>query len=75
VDPVKQTKSVLSMSGPPTTEPWPYTTWNNPSGSPASASRSAAHSAVNGVWLSGLRTTALPASSAGMASEIVSTSG
>ena len=63
------------MIAVPITAPAPTTIWNRPSGRPASRSRSAVHSAVNGVWLSGLSTTALPASSAGTASETVSTSG
>ena len=51
------------------------TTCISPAGSPASSSSATAHSAVNGVWLSGLSTTALPASSAGMASEMAIISG
>ena len=49
----------------PTTEPDPVTTWNSPSGSPASSASSPSRIAVSGVSSAGLSTTALPAASAG----------
>ncbi len=49
----------------PATGPSPGSTWNSPSGSPASRASSASRRAVSGVVSAGLRRTALPAASAG----------
>ena len=49
----------------PATGPSPGSTWKTSSGSPASSASSASRSAVSGVSSAGLRTTALPAASAG----------
>ena len=67
VDPVKQT---LRTSGwvtnrSPTTEPLPGSTVKTPSGMPASRASSPSRIAVSGVSSAGLRTTVLPAASAG----------
>ena len=67
VEPVKQT---LRTSGWvtnrwPTTDPWPGSTVNTPSGIPASSASSASRIAVSGVISAGLSTTVLPAASAG----------
>src|ERR687885_640781 len=51
----------------PSSDPEPVTTWTRSGGRPASSSSAKPHSAVNGVWPSGLITTALPAASAGVA--------
>ena len=59
----------------PTTAPGPGTIAYSARGSPARYSSSAHASALYGVWLSGLHTTALPAISAGTASEAVSVIG
>ena len=74
-EPVNMMKSVCSMSGVPSSAPRPVTTWRRPCGSPASSSRPAAHSVLNGVEASGLITTPLPAASAGSASPIPSVNG
>ena len=67
VDPVKQILRTAGceMNRCPTTDPAPVTTWNTPSGSPASRASSASRSAVSGVSPAGLSTTVLPAASAG----------
>ena len=75
VDPVNIRYSVFSTRAVPTTEPGPGTTANRSRGSPAWYSRSTQASAQYGVWLSGLRTTALPASSAAIASDTASVIG
>ena len=67
MDPVKQT---LRTSGwvtnrSPTTDPLPGTTLRTPSGRPASTASSPMRIAVRGVSSAGLRTTVLPAASAG----------
>ena len=67
VEPVKQT---LRTSGwvtkrSPTTEPLPGTMVSTPSGRPASTASSPMRIAVSGVSSAGLRTTVLPAASAG----------
>ncbi len=67
VEPVNAILSTpgCSTSRCPTVEPGPTTTLTTPSGSPASAASSAKRSAVSGVSSAGLRTTVLPAASAG----------
>ena len=67
VDPVKTIlrTSGCSTSRCPTTEPLPGSTVNTSSGSPASSASSASRIAVSGVSSAGLRTTVLPAASAG----------
>ena len=67
VEPVKQ---ILRTNGcvtnrSPTTEPWPGSTVSTCSGRPASSASSPSRMAVSGVSSAGLRTTALPAASAG----------
>ena len=66
-EPVKVIARVSSCStiALPTSEPGPGTTLSQPSGSPASSRISASFSAEIGVCPAGLRTTALPAASAG----------
>ena len=59
----------------PELAPGPTTTCTSPSGRPASRSRRTAHSAVSGVWESGLSTIPLPASRAGIASDTARVSG
>ena len=54
-----------STSRWPTTLPLPGSTWNTPSGSPASSASSAIRIAVSGVASAGLATTTHPAASAG----------
>ncbi len=66
---------MFSTSAVPTTEPGPGTTANSSRGRPAWYSSSAHASAQYGVWLSGLITTALPASSAAIASDTASVIG
>ena len=67
VDPVKEILrtrgSVTSMS--PSSAPGPVSTESTPSGKPASTKHAASASAVSGVVRAGLRTTELPAASAG----------
>ena len=67
VDPVKATLSTSwwAASAAPAVSPNPVTTFTTPSGTPASAISSASRSAVSGVCSAGLRTTQLPAASAG----------
>jgi len=67
VDPVKTIlrTSGCSTSRWPTTEPLPGSTWNTPSGSPASSASSPIRIAVSGVRSAGLAITGLPAASAG----------
>ena len=66
-DPVKTIlrTSGWSTSRWPTTEPLPGSTWNTPSGSPASSASSPIRIAVSGVRSAGLAITGLPAASAG----------
>ena len=66
-DPVKQTLRTASWvtKRPPMVAPSPGTTCMTPSGTPASRASSPRRSAVRGVRLAGLRTTVLPAASAG----------
>ena len=54
-----------STSRWPTTLPFPGSTWNTPSGSPAARASSPIRIAVSGVISAGLATTALPAARAG----------
>ena len=54
-----------STSRCPTTLPLPGSTWNTPSGRPASSASSPIRIAVSGVASAGLATTAQPAASAG----------
>ncbi|COZ47746.1 Uncharacterised protein [Mycobacterium tuberculosis] len=63
------------MMAVPTTEPGPGTIAYSARGRPARYSSSAHASAQYGVWLSGLSTTALPATSAGTESDTVSVMG
>ena len=67
VDPVNTILRTCSWvtSRSPTTEPLPGSTVNTPGGRPASRPSSARRSAVSGVSSAGLRTTVLPAASAG----------
>ena len=67
VDPVKQTLRTSSWvtNRSPTTDPLPGTTFSTCSGSPASTASSPIRIAVSGVSSAGLRTTVLPAASAG----------
>ncbi len=67
VDPVKQTlrTSGWLVNRSPTTEPLPGRTVKTPSGMPASSASSPSRIAVSGVSSAGLRTTVLPAASAG----------
>ena len=67
VEPVNMTMSTASTSAAPVA-PSPVATWKTSSGSPHSRSASAISSDVSGVTSDGLRTTALPAASAGMQS-------
>ena len=60
----------MSISVGPTSGPSPQTTWNSPSGRPASSSICTPYSGESAVLLSGLSTTPLPAISAGIASEM-----
>ncbi len=67
---VEPVNTILRTSGwvtkrSPTTEPLPASTWNTPSGIPASSASSPSRSAVSGVSSAGLRTTVFPAASAG----------
>ena len=67
---VEPVKAILATSGWstsrwPHSRPGPATTSRTPSGSPASSASSAKRSAVSGVSSAGLRTTVLPAASAG----------
>ena len=67
---VEPVKAILATSGcstsrRPHSRPGPATTSTTPSGSPASRASSAKRSAVSGVSSAGLRTTVLPAASAG----------
>ena len=66
-EPVKQTLRTASWVTKrwPMVEPSPGTTWKTPSGIPASRPSSPRRIAVSGVSVAGLRTTALPAASAG----------
>ena len=57
--------SAWSTSRWPTTEPLPGSTWNTPSGRPASRASSPIRIAVSGVRSAGLAITGLPAASAG----------
>ena len=66
-EPVNMTMSTWSTSAAPVSPP-PVATWNTPSGMPHSAIIWAISSEVSGVTSEGLRTTALPAASAGMQS-------
>ena len=67
VDPVKTILRTAgwSTSRCPTTLPLPGSTWNTPSGRPASSASSPIRIAVSGVASAGLATTAQPAASAG----------
>ena len=73
VEPVNMTKSTASTSAEPISPP-PIAIWSTFSGRPLSRMPSASRSEVSGVTSDGLRTTALPAASAGIASpnELVS---
>ena len=73
VEPVNMIMSTASTSAAPVA-PAPVATAKTPSGSPHSRSASAIRRLVSGVTSLGLRMTALPAASAGMASpnELVS---
>ena len=74
VEPVNMTKSTASIRALPIELPSPTATWKTSSGTPHSRSPSAISSEVIGVSVAGLRTTELPAASAGMQSpkELVS---
>ena len=74
VEPVNMTMSTSSISACAGRRPPPVATWKTSSGSPHSRRHSAISSEVSGVTSAGLRTTALPAASAGMQSpkELVS---
>ena len=63
------------MIGVPSSDPGPVTTWTRPGGRPASSSSCTAHNAEKGVRSSGLVSTALPATKAGMASLMPSVKG
>ena len=67
VEPVKQTLRTAGWvtNRSPTIDPLPGRTVNTPSGSPASRANSPRRMAVSGVSSAGLRTTTLPAASAG----------
>ncbi len=67
VEPVKTTLRTVGLSTNrwPTTEPLPGSTWNTSGGMPASSASSPMRIAVSGVSSAGLRTTVLPAASAG----------
>ena len=67
VDPVNAilATSGCSTSRAPHVTPGPATTFNTPSGSPASSANEANRSAVSGVSSAGFNTTVLPAASAG----------
>jgi hypothetical protein len=67
VDPVNITKSAVSTRAWPVA-PAPVTTWKTSLGQPHSRVIFSMSSAVSGVYSEGLRTTALPAARAGMAS-------
>src|SRR5262249_8888581 len=64
VKPILRT-SAWSISRWPPTEPLPGSTWNTPSGRPASSASSPILIAVSGVRSAGLAITGLPAASAG----------
>src|SRR5262245_35617353 len=77
---VSPVNAILSTPGcvtsaVPTLPPGPGTTLNTPSGKPAAATTSANFSAVSGVRLAGLWTTAQPVASAGPYFHIESNSG
>ena len=63
------------MSSGPSSEPEPVTAWMTSRGSPASSNSGRAPRALNGVWLSALNTTALPAAIAGTASLMLRVNG
>ena len=67
VDPVKTILRTAGWSTRrwPTTDPFPGSTWNTPSGSPASRASSPIRIAVSGVRSAGLAITGLPAARAG----------
>ena len=77
---VEPVKAILATSGCstsrcPQTEPGPATTLRTPSGMPASSAIRSSSIAVSGVSSAGLRTTVLPAASAGAIFHEVITSG
>jgi hypothetical protein len=77
---VSPVNAILSMPGCstiawPTLEPGPVITFNTPGGRPTSMAISPSTSAVNGVWLAGLRMTVLPQASAGATFQEASSSG
>ena len=74
VEPVNITKSTASIIASAVSRP-PVATWSTSSGSPAAAIISCTSRAVSGVTLEGLRIEALPAISAGTASQKRLTSG
>ena len=66
-EPVKATKSTSSEAMILAVASWDRcSTWNTPSGRPASAKASAMRSPQRGVWLACFRMTVLPAMIAGM---------
>ena len=77
VEPVNATLATSGCSTRrlPATEPGPATTLSTPSGSPASRAMRSSSSAVSGVSSAGLRTTVLPAASAGATFHDAITSG
>ena len=68
VEPVNMMKSTASISALPIELPSPTATWKTSSGTPHSRRPSPISSDVIGVSVAGLRTTELPAASAGMQS-------
>ena len=67
VSPVSDTMLMSSclQRAAPTSSPGPVTTFSTPSGMPISRARFASSTLVSGVLEAGLRTTVLPAASAG----------
>ena len=80
VEPVKESLRTVGfeVSSPPITgasSASPVTIWSTPSGTPASAARSASASAVSGVCSAGLTTIVQPAASAGAALRVIIAAG
>jgi hypothetical protein len=67
--------SVWATSAAPASSPIPCTTFSTPSGRPASRETSASIEAVSGAHSGGLKTTVLPAASAGARRQVPSISG
>ena len=64
-----------ATSAAPTSSPSPWTTLTTPGGKPAASTRSASREAVIGDHSAGLRTTVLPAASAGAHFQVASMKG